>query len=53
MHLPYSVLVVTKEDVDYLISILEIKADGMKITYKKLSAEEAKRCYPTIEKKSK
>jgi len=41
VDLPYSVLVVTKEDVDYLICILEIKADGIKITYKKLSAEEA------------
>jgi hypothetical protein len=50
--LPYSVLIVTNEDVDYLISILEIKSNGIKITYKKLSGEEAKGCYP-ISKASK
>lgn len=46
VDLPYSLLVVTNEDVDYLISILEIKYVGIKIKYKKLTAEEAKSYYP-------
>lgn len=46
VDLPYSLLVVTNEDVDYLISILEIKPVGIKIKYKKLTAEEAQSYYP-------
>lgn len=52
VDLPYSVLVVTNEDVDYLISIRKIESDGIRITYKKLTAEEAKQYYP-VEKKNK
>lgn len=52
VDLPYSLLVVTNEDMDYLISILEIKPAGIKIKYKKLTAEEAKSYYP-IEKNGK
>jgi len=52
VDLPYSVLLVTNEDVDYLVSILEIKSDGIMITYKKLIAEEAKQYYP-IDKQNK
>lgn len=46
VDLPYSLLVVTNEDVYYLISILEIKYVGIKIKYKKLTAEESKSYYP-------
>ncbi len=52
VDLPYSALIVTDEGVDYLISIREIKSDGIKITYKKLSGDEAKSYYP-VQKKSK
>jgi hypothetical protein len=52
VDLPYSLLVVTNEDVNYLISILEIKYVGIKIKYKKLTAEEAKSHY-TVRKNSK
>ena len=52
VDLPYLALVVTNEDVEYLISILEIKADGIRIKYKKLSAKEAETYYP-VENKSK
>jgi len=48
-HLPYSLLVVTSEDQDYLITIRKIEAEGITITYKKLGAEEAKSYYPTTE----
>lgn len=46
VDLPYSLLVVTNEDAIYLISILEIKYVGIKIKYRKLTAEEAKSYYP-------
>jgi len=46
VDLPYSLLVVTNEDVHYLINILEIKYVGIKIKYKKLTAGEAKSYYP-------
>ena len=52
VDLPYSLLLVTNEDVNYLISILEIKYVGIKIKYKKLTAEEAKSYY-SIEKNGK
>ena len=39
--LPYSVLVVTRESVDYLITIHKIESNGIWITYKKLNADEA------------
>jgi hypothetical protein len=52
VDLPYSLLVVTNENVNYLISILEIKYVGIKIKYKKLTAEETKSNYP-IQKNSK
>ncbi|MFQ6034478.1 MAG: hypothetical protein ACE5NM_01345 [Sedimentisphaerales bacterium] len=52
VKLPYRLLVVTDEDVDYLVNILEIKSDGIRISYKKLDAAEAKRYYP-IQKKRK
>ncbi|MHC4086323.1 MAG: hypothetical protein ACYSWZ_11345 [Planctomycetota bacterium] len=52
VDLPYSLLLVTNENMNYLISILKIKYVGIKIKYKKLTAEEAKSYY-SIEKSDK
>jgi hypothetical protein len=40
--LPYYVLVNSNEGSDYLINILSIETNGIKITYRKLSADESK-----------
>ena len=39
---PYTLLAVTKEGIPYLITIVEIKTDGIEIVYRKLNVEEAK-----------
>ena len=51
VDLPYSVLVVTNEEIDYLITIRKIETDGIRIAYKKLSPNEAKNYLPTKKKK--
>ena len=38
---PYSVLVVSNEDVDYIVAINKIEAEGIRISYKRLNADEA------------
>lgn len=48
--MPYSLIVVTNEDMDYLVTIDKIQSDGIQITHRKLNADEAKRCYPAKEK---
>jgi hypothetical protein len=40
IELPYSVLVVSNEDVDFLVTIHKIEAEGIRISYKKLNADE-------------
>ena len=50
VNLPYSVLVVTKEDVDYLITIRKIESDGIRIIYKKLNPDEVKSYLPARKK---
>ncbi len=50
VDLPYSVLVVTKEDVDYLITIRKIESDGIRIIYKKLNPDEVKSYLPARKK---
>jgi len=47
VNLPYSLLVVTNEDVDYLVRILKIEADGIMITYSKLPSEQVEGYLPT------
>lgn len=39
---PYTLLAVTKEGTPYLITIVEIKTDGIEIVYRKLNVAEAK-----------
>lgn len=51
VDLPYSLLVVTNEDVDYLITIRKIETDGIRITCKKLRPVEAKNYLPTSKEK--
>ena len=51
VDLPYSVLVVPNEDIDYLITIRKIETDGIRIAYKKLSPDEAKHYLPTLKKR--
>ena len=48
--LPYSVLVVTNEDIDYLITIRKIESDGIRIIYKKLNPDEVKSYLPARKK---
>jgi len=50
VDLPYSVLVVTNEDIDYLITIRKIKSDGIRIIYKKLNPDEVKSYLPARKK---
>jgi len=51
IDLPYSVFVVTNEDIDYLITIRKIETNGIRIEYKKLSPNEAKLYFQTKKKK--
>jgi hypothetical protein len=44
--LPYSVIVTTSEDETYLVTINRIQTDGIRIRYKKLSAEEVQKYLP-------
>lgn len=41
VKLPYYVLVNSSEGLDYLINICSIETNGIKITYRKLSADES------------
>ena len=50
VDLPYSVLVVTNEDIDYLITIRKIESDGIRIIYKKLNPDEVKSYLPARKK---
>jgi hypothetical protein len=44
--LPYSLLVITSEDTDYLVTILKTEPAGITVTSKKLTPAEAKGFYP-------
>jgi hypothetical protein len=46
VELPYSLLVVTNEDVDYLVRILKIEPEGITITYTKLAPEHVEAYLP-------
>ena len=50
VDLPYSVLVVTNEDVDYLITVRKIETDGIIIAYRRLVSDEAKHYFTTRKK---
>ena len=47
VDLPYSLLVVTNEDVDYLIQVVKIEPEGITITYRKLPSEQVEGYLPT------
>lgn len=51
VDLPYLMLVVTNEDIDYLIIIRDMETDGIRIAHKKLSSDEAKHYLQTKKKK--
>ncbi|MBN2589481.1 MAG: hypothetical protein JXA96_06445 [Sedimentisphaerales bacterium] len=46
VSLPYSLLVVTNEDIDFLITIKNIETEGVTISYRRLSSEEVKLFLP-------
>lgn len=46
LYLPYSLLVVTNEVVNFLVTISKIEPEGIWITYKRLCSDEANRYYP-------
>ncbi|MHC4171459.1 MAG: hypothetical protein ACYST5_00760 [Planctomycetota bacterium] len=43
VELPYSMLVVTKEDTNYLMTVRKIESGGIRVTYKKLNPDELSR----------
>lgn len=43
VELPYSMLVVTKEDTNYLMTVRKIESDGIRVTYRKLKTDELSR----------
>jgi len=43
VELPYSVLVVTNEDAEYLITIVKMQANGIRVRHRKLNKGEVKR----------
>lgn len=45
VELPYSLLIIPNEDTDYLLTIHAITPAGITVTYRELSADEAKRYY--------
>jgi hypothetical protein len=51
MELPYSVLVVSSENIHYLVTIHAIETSRIRIAYKKLSSDEVKHYLPTETKK--
>ena len=47
VELPYSTMVVTDRNLHYLITLRKIDFDGIKITYQKLRADEARHYLPS------
>jgi len=47
--LPYSLLIITDEDADYLVTVRKIEAEGIEIAYRKLASAQAGSYYPLVE----
>ena len=47
--MPYSLLLITDEDADYLVTVHKIEAEGIEITYRKLASAQAGSYYPLVE----